>query len=125
MLSPPGSGEDSTGAKATLKGQVCIAFLEEAEMSRTMALALETGFPWAVLPQELHSAGPSPENSLQRAFPLIVYPEPHGSYVMQEAKMFWRKKNKGRKWRRPDGACVCGEGREPFQSLLVFPNFKV
>lgn len=86
MLSPPGSGEDSTGAKATLKGQVCIAFLEEAEMSTTMALALETGFPWAVLPQELHSAGPSPENSLQRAFPLIVYPEPHGSYVMQEAK---------------------------------------
>lgn len=44
---------------------------------------------------------------------------------MQEAKNVWRKKNKGRKWPRPDGACVCKEGREPVHSPLVFPNFKV
>lgn len=48
-------------------------------MNKTVTLALEAGFPWAVLSQELHSAGPSPENSLQRVFPFIVYPEPHGS----------------------------------------------
>ena len=48
--------------------------------------------------------------------------------------MFWRKKNKGRKWRRTDGACVSAEkGGSRFNlfmlffqtSLLVFPNFKV
>lgn len=48
--------------------------------------------------------------------------------------MFGRKKNKGRKWRRTDGACVCLRRREGsrlnplfFQTspLVVFPNFKV
>lgn len=35
--------------------------------------------------------------------------------------MFWRKKNKGRKWRRPDGACVSAEkGGSRFNLLLFF-----
>ena len=35
--------------------------------------------------------------------------------------MFWRKKNKGRKWRRLDGACVSAEkGGSPFNLFLFF-----
>ena len=35
--------------------------------------------------------------------------------------MFWRKKNKGRKWRRPDGACVSAEkGGSHFNLFLFF-----
>lgn len=35
--------------------------------------------------------------------------------------MFWRKKNKGRKWRRPDGACVSAEkGGSLFNLFLLF-----
>lgn len=44
-LSPPGSGEDPTGAKAALEGQVRAAFLEEAEAGKAVTLALGTGFP--------------------------------------------------------------------------------
>lgn len=48
-------------------------------MGTAVTLALETDFPRAVLSQKLHCAGPSPENTLQRVFPFIVNPEPHGS----------------------------------------------
>lgn len=78
-LSPPSSGEDPTGAKAALEGQVRAAFLEEAEAGKAVTLALETGFPRAALSRELHAAGPSPENSLQCVFPFLVNPKPHGS----------------------------------------------
>lgn len=39
--------------------------------------------------------------------------------LCERPKMFWRKKNKGRKWRRTDGACVSAEkGGSRFQSLV-------
>ncbi|OWK06818.1 hypothetical protein Celaphus_00012098 [Cervus elaphus hippelaphus] len=94
-LSPPGSREHPMGYKSALEGQ-------ESKMGTAVTLALETDFPRAVLSQKLHSAGPSPENSLQYVFPFIVNPEPNGSSC-ERPKMFWRKKNKGRKWRQPDG----------------------
>lgn len=34
--------------------------------------------------------------------------------------MFWRKKNKGRKWRQPDGACVSVEKGGSHFDLLFF-----
>lgn len=40
---------------------------------------------------------------------------------MREAKNVWRKKNKGRKWRRPDGACVSvKKGGSRFNLFLFF-----
>lgn len=77
-FSPPGSGEDPTRGKSTPEGQVRVPVLEEAAAGKVMTLALDTGFPGAVLSQELHGTGLSPENTLQRLFPLIVNPEPYG-----------------------------------------------
>ena len=110
------------GYKSALEVQVRVVFFffEESKMGTAVTLALETDFPRAVLSQKLHSAGPCPENSLQRVFPFIVNPEPNGSYC-ERPKMFWRKKNKGRKWRRPDGACVSAEkGGSHFNLFLFF-----
>uniref|UniRef100_A0A8D2CV71 Uncharacterized protein n=1 Tax=Sciurus vulgaris TaxID=55149 RepID=A0A8D2CV71_SCIVU len=73
-----GSEEDPNRAKATPEGQVRVPFLEETAAGKVVTLALATDFPRAVLSQELHSAGPSSENTLQRIFPLIVSPETHG-----------------------------------------------
>lgn len=70
------------GYKSALEGQVRVFFFfffEESKMGTAVTLALETDFPRAVLSQKLHCAGPSPENTLQRVFPFIVNPEPHGS----------------------------------------------
>lgn len=39
---------------------------------------------------------------------------------MQEAKNVWRKKNKGRKWRLPDGACVSAKKGGSQFNLLFF-----
>lgn len=89
-----------------------------------MTLALDIGLAGAVLSQELHS-----ERTVSRkhSSTFISFNRQPGALrrLMQEAKNVWRKKNKGRKWPRPDGACVSKEGREPVQSPLVFPNFKV
>uniref|UniRef100_A0AC11EB63 Uncharacterized protein n=1 Tax=Ovis aries TaxID=9940 RepID=A0AC11EB63_SHEEP len=86
-LSPPGWREHPMGYKSALEGQVRVVvfffffffFFEESRMGTAVTLALETDFPRAVLSQKLHCAGPSPENPLQRVFPFIVNPEPHGS----------------------------------------------
>lgn len=111
------------GYKSALEGQVRVVFFfffEESKMGTAVTLALETDFPRAVLSQKLHSAGPSPENSLQYVFPFIVNPEPNGSSC-ERPKMFWSKKNKGRKWRQPDGACVSAEkGGSHFNLFLFF-----
>lgn len=75
-FSPPGSGEDPTRGKSTPEGQVRVPVLEEAAAGKVMTLALDTGLPGAVLSQERHSTGLSPENTLRHLFPLIVNPEP-------------------------------------------------
>lgn len=44
---------------------------------------------------------------------------------MQEAKNVWRKKNKGRKWPRPDGACVSvKKGGSRFNPLFFSPELQ-
>lgn len=118
-----GSGEESNGTKATPEGQVRVPFLEETAAGKVVTLALATVFPMSC------SFSRAPQRGAvfrKHASAYISFNRPSGAprRLMREAKNVWRKKNKGRKWRRPDGACVCKEGREPVQSLLVFPNFK-
>lgn len=69
-------GKAQLGDKITPEGQVRVPFLEEAAAGKAMTLALDIGFPVTVLSQELYSTRLSPENALQRLFPLIVMPEP-------------------------------------------------
>uniref|UniRef100_A0A2K5MBI8 Uncharacterized protein n=1 Tax=Cercocebus atys TaxID=9531 RepID=A0A2K5MBI8_CERAT len=73
---PLGSGKDPTEAKAAPEGQVRVPFLEEAGAGKAVTLALATGFPGAVLSQELQTSRHL-QKTVQGVFPFIVNPEPH------------------------------------------------
>nr|EAL24219.1 hypothetical gene supported by BC025338 [Homo sapiens] len=92
-LSPPGSGKDPTEAKAAPEGQVRVPFLEEAGARKAVTLALATGFPGAVLSQELHSAGHLQKTVFRVYFLLSSTQSPTAANARGQ-KMFGGRKTK-------------------------------